>query len=983
MKKLCYAAFFFLISASVLFAAPANTARLDGRPTEYDSTELRASLTTAPLWGEANVITNLYVTWDEDYLYIALQGWEADNKLSLQIDVDPDAGTGALTTTNWVNTGLSYLEYNDMGWLASTSLTATAFGMDYMLSSEGFYNNILRITYDGLLVDTNEVEVLFDEGNGATPRASEVDMVVLADGTACPLKGFEARIPWSELYAGTRFGTIQTGETVPRGAALRMFANLHNNVPNDVYSSSDSLPEQTGVDSSYLDGLLITDTYVDITVDGDNDGLPDVSGSDGNAPFIIMAQGLGGTNKLWVMFNEEVEQTSAENTANWDINGSAPLSVSRSDERICQLVLASSLNATGGLAQVTATGVEDTNMNTRAVSLCFTPTTNGIPQDVTVHFVLETASGFGSSIGASNFYINGAAAPLEWLYPPSRLNPLQLDSGSLYYRDVIFPAGTPVELAYKYSGELSSTGTNNYEAVRLDNYQNATRMLTLPEDGSSLVVTDYLGVAAAPLRDPDSTNDPGYEAVYADATRGDAGVRQRTTVTFQLDLSAREPSAIQRVLIQGTDPLRGFNSSNLGLSDYAGEAGVGWDVGGLPMYDDGTHGDQVADDGVYALEWAFSTDGIDSVMEPTYPYSLVGGGSTTLPYYGFTYWFERRSPRSFKYKFYVVDAENNPLEYPAGDIEEYLPADETNMVYDALVWGNNSLPFLSVSNAPEIIALDHSNSQTTVIFTNVTTAMVHGAAVGSSVMGPWNDYGFSPVSGGEPGLWTLSFNDADSASTFVRLYAGDGPEAGPVHWSPNPVPATGATLRVYYNQNGRALAGRADVNWYGANPNTNTAPYLLEPMTFVSNGIWMIDLPVAPMADGEVKFLFTDPLPSIYDKNGGTGGGDYSAQIGGRATWSPDPVAPGDTLTITYDAAGGPLATSADVSLHLGFDGWESSGWQDVQTYVMTPVSGTVWTADIAVPSNRTMTVNFVTKNAAETTWDNNNNRNWAAFIGE
>jgi hypothetical protein len=54
------------------------------------------------------------------------------------------------------------------------------------------------------------------------------------------------------------------------------------------------------------------------------------------------------------------------------------------------------------------------------------------------------------------------------------LRALALDSGTIYYRDVVFPPGTPSTLNYKYSGQLNTTGTNNYEAVRLVNYDTAS-----------------------------------------------------------------------------------------------------------------------------------------------------------------------------------------------------------------------------------------------------------------------------------------------------------------------------------------------------------------------------------------------------------------------------------------------------------------------------------------------------------------------------
>jgi hypothetical protein len=214
-----------------------------------------------------------------------------------------------------------------------------------------------------------------------------------------------------------------------------------------------------------------------------------------------------------------------------------------------------------------------------------------------------------------------------------------------------------------------------------------------------------------------------------------------------------------------------------------------------------------------------------------------------------------------------------------------------------------------------------------------------------------------------------------------RTYAGPPRPAKHTWWTPNPIPSTGAIVRFHYNQNQRLLAGCRDVNWFGANPWEAAAPFLLHPMEFDGHGQWHIDLPVTSNSNGGVQFLFTDSQPSIYDKNGGGSGNDYWAQIGGRATWAPDPVAPGDTLSLVYQSTGGLLDGSTNINAHVGFDGWEGADWQDVSSMPMTETTPGVWTLDIVVPTNRRMTVNFVFNNGDA--WDNNSNRNWNAFIGE
>jgi hypothetical protein len=126
---------------------------------------------------------------------VALQGAEVNDKLVVLLDVDPGKGTGASTTTNWTGVTPDYIRYNDIAWEVSTNVGAAAFGLDFQVASEGFYNNIVGITYDGLVAPTtNNTTSLFDSGNGTSPLGTPVDMAVQSDATACLLRGLEARI---------------------------------------------------------------------------------------------------------------------------------------------------------------------------------------------------------------------------------------------------------------------------------------------------------------------------------------------------------------------------------------------------------------------------------------------------------------------------------------------------------------------------------------------------------------------------------------------------------------------------------------------------------------------------------------------------------------------------------------------------------------------------------------------------------------------
>ena len=970
-KALLSLAFSFMAVAA--HGRPANTPILDGRMGEYDAVDARASYTGGGGgFGAGNSLSTIYVTWDSNYLYVALAGGEVDNKLALLIDVDPDNGTGATTTTNWTGNGSSFISYNDVGWQAGLA-PADPFGLDFMVASEGFYNNVVQVLYDGVSApDTNNVMALFDQGNGANPVGTPVDMAVYGDATACTLNGFEARIPWSVLYGSNtgRYGTVNGGEVIPPGARLRLLANLHNNNPGSSFSASDAIPEQSLV--AYNAGLLTSDVYLDINLDLDTDGFPDVDAGDVNAPWIRYSTGLAGADKLYVQFNEPVQPAEVADTNNWSVGGGVPASVSVLGTNAVLLTLTNVLPAAGTLVLVSSTNVLDEAGNGRLTTYCLQPVASGLSNALTVRFYLETASGLGINPGASNYFVNGGSFPLEFGFPPATSAPLQVSTGTVYYRDVIFPPGTPTELNYKYSGELTNTGTNNYEAVRLADFATATRKLTLNPALTSMIITDYLGAAAAPWRNP--TNTTHYENLYSDARRGDAGVREKVDLLITLNLSQRNPSAIQRVLVQGSDPLRGFNF-NITQPDFAGNELVGWTVGGLELFDNGSNGDETADDGIYSRLWTASVDGTDTTRVPDFPHSLVGGDFSTVPYGEF--WINGRSPRSIIYKFYVLKTDNSVVESPASNLEIYLEdLAGTNVALTPFLWDNESLPMAPPTNSPTMAKpIVLAGSQVRVLFSNETNELQHGVLIATNLTQGWMDFGQRAA--GSSGNWTALVNNANPGAEFYAAFAGPAAPLGRVTWSPNPVPATGAVMSFRYDQNQRALAGFRNVTWQGQYPGggfTNNVA-----MTFSNQGVWWSSFTVPAHTNGFVEFLLRDGNFTTYDQPAPFV--NFKAQVGGRASWSPDAGAPGGSLTVTYVPAGGPLATASVVRLYHGFDGFNGITQPDM---VNVGVGSNVWTYTVAIPVNRTNVVDLLFNGvvgANTNLFDNNNGNDWHAFI--
>lgn len=358
--------------ATHLEAAPPLRPEFDGRVIEYDTTDLRGSFVGTPAWPGA-AMSNLYVSWDATNLYIALTCRMNDTKVSVLLDVDSGNGTGATTTTNWVAGNNVMFYYNDNGWRKAEGPGAKSFGLDFMIATEGFYNSVTLALYNGVEIpNTNSGRRLFDlpdVGNGNIPVGTAVEMVVLRDGTTNKLKGFETRIPWNVLYGmnTNRFGYLAPGKVVPTGATVRLFANIHNNLPNLSFSAPDTIPPQTSSNASYnaITGLLVTDDYIDVLIDGDHDGFPDLGAGDVNAPYLTSMIAVAGSVTITGVFNEAVTEATATIASNWNIAGMTVDHVEqRSDNRLA-VQLTQPLPPSGSLLYVTTRGVEDYAGNSR------------------------------------------------------------------------------------------------------------------------------------------------------------------------------------------------------------------------------------------------------------------------------------------------------------------------------------------------------------------------------------------------------------------------------------------------------------------------------------------------------------------------------------------------------------------------------------------------------------------------------------------
>jgi len=418
-----------------------------------------------------------------------------------------------------------------------------------------------------------------------------------------------------------------------------------------------------------------------------------------------------------------------------------------------------------------------------------------------------------------------------------------------------------------------------------------------------MTVVDYLGAAAHPLRNHSDTNEPSAQnRLFNDPQRGDAGVRVRREILFQLDLSLRKRDNLARVMVLGSDPLRGFNSTgnNEGgtASDYPGNSAyLHWDNAGIELFDDGTHGDATAGDGIYSRLWAVSTNGFDAAVEPYAPYSLVGGHEAnwlndiagTEPYLGEAWWIARRSPRSMIYKFYVLTTGGAHHESPGNNLEYYIAApDETAPIeLPPFLWDNDALPPPPPENAPVFMGVTPSGTTAIVQFENVLTEGGHGIRIAADLAAanPFADYGHRATrisTNGGHAQWSATIEEAKPGREFYAAYAGPEPDPLPVFWEPSFISSAETTWRVHYSQFKGQFKGRRNLSITGLFADWGMGL----PMTFLGNGHWVVDVPLPAGSEKVIEYKFRS--------NGEWMSGDNLKAIrgGGGATWTPDQPTP-------------------------------------------------------------------------------------------
>ena len=189
-------------------------------------------------WGENNDISQLKITWDLTGIYIAVDACSWDNNVILYIDIYDDYGLEDQTELNtWMR---NFKFYN--------------FNPDFFLATW----------------DTNTNPQFWKIREGQTKMADETSSTDYSGyDTGNKGKAMEGYILWSQLY----YNDLRNMANYP---SIRLATLI--TAGDDYTSGPDCAPDNLGGMSQDSQKMVIIDNYVEILIDQDQDGIPDISG---------------------------------------------------------------------------------------------------------------------------------------------------------------------------------------------------------------------------------------------------------------------------------------------------------------------------------------------------------------------------------------------------------------------------------------------------------------------------------------------------------------------------------------------------------------------------------------------------------------------------------------------------------------------------------------------------------------------------------
>ena len=232
--------FFISICYSITDVDLSNRITIDGISDDFSSDErvlndLSGNLLESPLdsyWGEYNDVKEIKVTWDESYLYLAVDACSWGNNVMLFLDLYDDYGIQDMSEIN--------------AWQRSFQF--------YNLNPDFFVGTW----------DTNDTPQFWKVQEGGGMYVEQISSIeTSASFNTGNLEGaMEIKIPWEVLiFSNREIDKIKLVSVITSS--------------DDFSSGPDSAPDNLGGMANDSGQMVVLDNYAEILVDSDQDGNPD------------------------------------------------------------------------------------------------------------------------------------------------------------------------------------------------------------------------------------------------------------------------------------------------------------------------------------------------------------------------------------------------------------------------------------------------------------------------------------------------------------------------------------------------------------------------------------------------------------------------------------------------------------------------------------------------------------------------------------
>ena len=189
-------------------------------------------------WGEYNDIKQMKITWDESYIYIAVDACSHNNNLLLFIDIFDDYGIEDMNQLN--------------AWQRAFKF--------YNINPDFFIGNW----------DTNDTPQFWKIEEGGSIQANLVPNVETFStiNTGNLLGSMEIKVPWEILF-------YNDARSLQQFPSIKLLSVITSS--DDFQSGPDSAPDNIGGMANDTGKMVILDNYAKILIDEDGDGAPDMN----------------------------------------------------------------------------------------------------------------------------------------------------------------------------------------------------------------------------------------------------------------------------------------------------------------------------------------------------------------------------------------------------------------------------------------------------------------------------------------------------------------------------------------------------------------------------------------------------------------------------------------------------------------------------------------------------------------------------------